>query len=96
MRFLVKFAKFLKTPFFIEHFWWLLLKVILSLQLDIKSPMCLTLSWRRPLSYRNQPIDLLCKSMVWFLYDDGLRHEWVNKKIIFYLSPVRASNWLQS
>ena len=25
---------------------------------------CLTLSWRRPLSYRN-----------WFLYDNGLRHE---------------------
>ena len=28
----------------------------------------LTLSWRRPLSYRNQSID-------WFLYDNGLRHE---------------------
>ena len=35
----------------------------------------LTLSWRRPLWYRNQYIDLLCKSMDWFLYDDGLRHE---------------------
>ena len=29
----------------------------------------LYLSWRRPLSYRNQSIDLLCKSMDWFLYD---------------------------
>ena len=29
----------------------------------------LTLSWRRPLSYRNQPIDLLRKLMGWFLYD---------------------------
>ena len=38
----------------------------------------LTLSRRRPLSYRNQPIDLLCKSMDWFLYDNGLRHESVN------------------
>ena len=28
---------------------------------------------RRPLSYRNQSIDLLCKSMDWFLYDNGLR-----------------------
>ena len=37
----------------------------------------LTLSWRRPL-YRNQSIDLLCKSMDWFLYDNGLRHERVN------------------
>ena len=35
----------------------------------------LTLSWRRPLSYRNQSIDLLDKSMDWFLYDNGVRHE---------------------
>ena len=40
---------------------------------------CLTLSWRRPLSYRNQSIDLLCKSVDWFLYDNGLRHERVKK-----------------
>ena len=36
----------------------------------------------RPLSYRNQSIDLLFKSMDcfpdWFLYDNGLRHERVN------------------
>ena len=36
---------------------------------------CLTLSRRRPLSYRNQSIDLLRKSMDWFLYDNGLRLE---------------------
>ena len=41
------------------------------------------LSSRRPLSYRNQSIDLLrnCglrKSMDWFLYDNGLRQERVN------------------
>ena len=35
----------------------------------------LTLSWQGPLSYRNQSIDLLRKSMDWFLYDNGLRHE---------------------
>ena len=35
----------------------------------------LTLSWRRPISYRNPSIDVLCKSMDWFLYDIGLRHE---------------------
>ena len=40
---------------------------------------CLTLSWRRPLSYRNQTVDLLCKSMDWFLYDNGLHHERVKK-----------------
>ena len=35
----------------------------------------LTLSRRRPLSYRNQSIDLLRKSVDWFLYDNGLRLE---------------------
>ena len=39
----------------------------------------LTLSWRRPLSYRNQSIDFLCKLMDWFLCDNGLRHERVNQ-----------------
>ena len=34
-----------------------------------------TLSLRNPLSYRNQSIDLLLKSMDWFLYDNGLRNE---------------------
>ena len=35
----------------------------------------LPLSWRRPLSYRNQSVDLFRKSMGWFLYDNGLCHE---------------------
>ena len=35
----------------------------------------LTISWRRPLSYRNQSFDLQRKSMDWFLYDNSLRHE---------------------
>ena len=55
------------------------------------SNKALTLSWRRSLSNKNQFIDLLCwrrsllnrkqfidlpsKSMDWFLYDKGLRHE---------------------
>ena len=29
-------------------------------------------------SYRNQFIDLLCKSLVCFLYDNGFRHERIN------------------
>ena len=41
----------------------------------------LTLSWRRPLSYRNQSVNLLCKLMDWFLYDNGLRHGRVNNAI---------------
>ena len=40
----------------------------------------LTLSWRRPLSYRNQSIDLRSKSMDWFLYHNGLRHERVKSQ----------------
>ena len=42
----------------------------------------LTLSRRRPLSYGNQSIELRSKSMNWFLYDNGLRHEKV--KINFF------------
>ena len=45
-----------------SHRRWLLKKVFL------------TLSWRRPLSYRNQSIDLQSKSMDWFLHY-GLRLE---------------------
>ena len=44
----------------------------------------LTLSWRRPLSYRKQSIDLLGKSMVCFLYSNDLRHEGV--KWIYFSS----------
>ena len=35
----------------------------------------LTHSWWRPLSYRNQVIDFLLKSLNWFLYNMGLHHE---------------------
>ena len=41
----------------------------------------LTLSLQRPLSYKNQSYDLRSKSMGWFLYDNGLRHERVKSKI---------------
>ena len=37
--------------------------------------LTLTLPRRRPLSYRNQSIDLRSKSMDWFPYDNGLRLE---------------------
>ena len=47
------------------------------------NPFHLTLSWRRPLSYRNQAIDLLCKSIDWFLYDNGFRHERVNFLVLW-------------
>ena len=34
----------------------------------LRKPREITLSWRRSLSYRNQCIGLLCKSLDWFLY----------------------------
>ena len=43
-----------------------------------KEPLTLSLRWS--LSHRNQSIDLLCKSMDWFLNDRDLRHERVNNK----------------
>ena len=89
------FAKFLRTPFFIQHVWWLLLsKIYFALlpfthfnfawywEYPIKqifhAILRLTLSWRWPLSYRNQSIDLESKSMDWFLYDRDLHNETVH------------------
>ena len=46
--------------------------------------LALTLSWRRSLSYRNQSIDLLSKSMGWLLYDRVLGHERVNVKELWF------------
>ena len=40
----------------------------------------LAVSRQRFLSYRNQSIDSLCKSIDWFLYDRDLRHERVKEK----------------
>ena len=45
----------------------------------------LTLSWRRLLSNRNQSIDLLRKSMDWFLYGNGPRHERVKWKCCLHI-----------
>ena len=66
------------TPIFHLHTLWKRQKIWLISLLD------LTLSWRRPISYRNQSIDLLCKSMDWFLYDIDLLHERV--KVDFTIS----------
>ena len=42
----------------------------------------LTLSRRRLLSYRNQSIDLWRKSMDWFLYNNGLRLNFLRRKLV--------------
>ena len=55
----------------------------------------LTLSWRRSLSCRNHSIDLLCKSIDWFLYERDLRHKmdlngvkWTNVKKYIYIFTI--------
>ena len=77
-----EFCGIFKSTFFIEHFWWLLLSQSCFQLYNIPSctinDFLFNLSWRRPLSYRNQSVDLLCKSMDCFLYDNGLPHEMVN------------------
>ena len=52
----------------------------------------LTLSRRRSISCRNQPIDLQGKSLDWFLYDFGLRHERVNSTWSTNLKLFTASH----
>ena len=64
---------------------WLLLTFFMCL------PNQLTLSWRRPLSYRKQSIDLRSKSMNWFLYDNSLRHERV-KFYTFYCHILKSTD----
>ena len=53
------------------------------------SNIILTLSRRRPLSYRNQSIDYLRKSVDWFLYDNDLRLERVkyNSRLYVFVFP---------
>ena len=46
----------------------------------------LTLSWWRSPSYRNQSIDLLWKSVDWFLYDRILRHERVKPGLALHVA----------
>ena len=66
----------------------------------IKSPqglqVCLTLPWRRPISYRNQSIDLRGKSMDWFLYDIGVRHERFKQFEITYEYKQQAKRLFKS
>ena len=52
--------------------WFLLISIFYSWYISMYR---VTLSWRRPLLYRNQSIDLPSKSLDWFLHDNNLRHE---------------------
>ena len=72
---------------FVELLSWLFYYLIHRKILKIHKLNILILSWRKTLSYRKQPIDLRSKSMDWFLYDTGLRHERV-KHCRFY--PLKS------
>ena len=61
------------------------------LKCDSLLDFLLTSSWRRSLSYTNQSIYLLFKSMDWFLYDRDLRHEWVKLHL-----PYPKIQWRQN
>ena len=52
---------------------------LLKLITDSLIQFHLILSWQRSLSCRNLSIDLLWKSVDWFLYDRDLRHERVRQ-----------------
>ena len=54
----------------------------------------LTLSCRRSLSYRNQSIDFLCKSMYRFLYDRDLHHERVKGALCFIIAKMKQEKHL--
>ena len=54
----------------------------------------LTLSWRGPLSNRNQSIDLQSKSMDWFLYGNGLRHERINIFLNCMKTLEKIKSWI--
>ena len=67
-------------------------KLLMIFIVSFKHDISITLSWQRSLSYRNQSIDLLCKSIGWFLYDRDLRHEKVSK--CFKKSTISFNIWL--
>ena len=71
-----------------EKFWFTF--IYLCYQMPFYPNMRLGLSWQRPLSYRNQFIDLRSKPTDWFLYHSGLRHERV--KILMTFIRITIQN----
>ena len=63
-------------------------KLIIISNAFLKGETRLALSGPGFLSYRNQYIDLLCKSVYWFLYDGDLSHDGVKGRKYFYTLPL--------
>ena len=92
-----------KTQIYSKKYWnWLLATsktvsaYVLNRVVNMSLSLIITLSWQTSLSFRNQSIDLLSKSMNWFLYDKDLRHERDEGKLKFFLVVVFFSQiWQQ-
>ena len=70
----VRNIRFPENIVYLQNGWYL--NIFSKIISSIFAYILLTLSWwRRSLWYRNQSIDLQSKSMDWFLFDNGLRHE---------------------
>ena len=63
-------------------------KAMLDDAMDCTKEHLINPSWRRLISYRNQSIDLLRKSVDWFLYDIGQRHE----RVKYTINPIGKSD----
>ena len=48
----------------------------------------ISLLWLRSISYWNQSIDLLCKSVGWFQYDREIRHKSVVRSLILFMNII--------
>ena len=74
-------------------------KVMLNFNIDIQDSL-INCFVTESLSYRNQSIGSLCKSMDWFLYDRDLHHERVNgqvgKLLILTLFKITCEKYLSS
>ena len=76
-----------------DNLWPILHLSVLTLN---KFPVPLTLSRQKSLSYRNQSIDLFCKSMICFLYDRDLPHERVNVSLnMLGVLHIEEQHWMQ-
>ena len=76
--------------FFAEHLWTTVSESFHTTQSILQN---LTRLWHMSLSYKIQSIDLLCKSMEWFLNDRNHRHERVRNEIKMILTFIHNCLW---
>ena len=57
-----------------------------------EQPLLLTLSWRRPLSYRNQPIDLRSKSVIYMITASVIKG--LNYNYLALICKIFGTDWM--